>query len=78
MQLDPGTDALMASFLFLRLVPTHLLRCGEPISGIIYRVLFYCFGCSEFIQLLVLYRADVDMPGGSGDWTPLMFAGAAG
>eukprot|EP00117_Sycon_ciliatum_P019861 scpid23486/ scgid17867/ Ankyrin-1; Ankyrin-R; Erythrocyte ankyrin len=35
-------------------------------------------GSIEFIQLLVLYRADVDMPGGSGDWTPLMFAGAAG
>ena len=34
-QLDPGTDTLMPSILFLHLVLTYLLGCGDPISGII-------------------------------------------
>ena len=35
--MDPGTDTLMLSILFLHLVLTHVLRCGEPISGIIFK-----------------------------------------
>ena len=34
--LDPWTDTLMPSILFLHLVLTHVLRCGKPISGIIF------------------------------------------
>ena len=33
---DPGTDNLMPSSLFLHLVLTHFLRFGEPISGVIF------------------------------------------
>ncbi|XP_065183795.1 uncharacterized protein LOC135814569 isoform X3 [Sycon ciliatum] len=35
-------------------------------------------GNIEFLQLLLQHRVDVNMPGGSGEWTPLMFASAAG
>ena len=37
LQLDPGMDTLIKSIRFLHLVLAHLLRCGEPIGGVIFK-----------------------------------------